>query len=569
MRHRILVFCCLAVQVAPLRECLAWQANGIPVCIAAGSQVTPACVPDGTGGAIIVWLDLPNGNDGDIYAQRITGSGAVAPGWPSNGLPVCVQPGHQGGLQGWFPVPVIEDGFSGAFIAWHDYRSGTDYDIYLQRITAHGKIAPGWPLNGRLICDAPMSQSGPVLAPDGTGGVFLVWADNRTAPSDDQFYLYGDLYAQRVSAQGSIAPGWPTNGLAVSTVMNASNHQTILADGSGGAFIAASELGRMNMHRITSSGARAAGWPAEGVNVGADACSDGHVQLISDGAGGVIAGWEGFGGACQFNASVTHIQRLTGQGLVAPGWPQDAFYIGDGSLSHTFPRVVANGAGGVLFTWDNGAPELYLQQLDSSGTVAPGWPSGQGVALSTYVAGEPDLVSDGLGGAIVAWTDFDNVLAQRRLNDGSIAPGWPVAVAAPGQQKEVRVTTDNAGGAVFVWTDTRNGNADIYCLRLGPTGLIPTAVYNDVLDRGEVGPTWPNPFREEVSVLLRLTSAGPVSFQIFDTSGRRIYASRPFWSTSLLWNGRDHAGLPAPNGVYFMQILAPTFSATRKVVLSR
>src|SRR5262249_11808776 len=45
-------------------------------------------VPDGSGGAIVAWSTLTNGV-GQVHAQRVLGSGAVAAGWPAGGLAVA------------------------------------------------------------------------------------------------------------------------------------------------------------------------------------------------------------------------------------------------------------------------------------------------------------------------------------------------------------------------------------------------------------------------------------------------------------------------------------------------
>ncbi len=46
---------------------------------ASADQYVNAIVSDGVGGAIVAWSDLRSGNY-DIYVQRITATGAIAPG---------------------------------------------------------------------------------------------------------------------------------------------------------------------------------------------------------------------------------------------------------------------------------------------------------------------------------------------------------------------------------------------------------------------------------------------------------------------------------------------------------
>ena len=44
----------------------------VTVCTAAEAQIAPHVVSDSVGGAIIAWQDFRSGTDADIYAQRIS-----------------------------------------------------------------------------------------------------------------------------------------------------------------------------------------------------------------------------------------------------------------------------------------------------------------------------------------------------------------------------------------------------------------------------------------------------------------------------------------------------------------
>ena len=198
-----------------------WITDGVPICTMPGDQLVPVIAPDGAGGAIIAWVDVRHGDyyENDIYAQRIDASGNIL--WMPDGVPVCIEPGEQvwpqivsdemggaiicwwddhgifaqrldpSGYQYWPPqgrpictgdagwAHMTADGFHGAIIAWIDGR-GADDDIYAQRITESGSIP--WYPNGVPVCTAPGDQfdwRGPMLTADGTGGAYIVWADER------------------------------------------------------------------------------------------------------------------------------------------------------------------------------------------------------------------------------------------------------------------------------------------------------------------------------------------------------------------------------------------------------
>ncbi|HKQ56411.1 MAG TPA: hypothetical protein VJY35_00970 [Candidatus Eisenbacteria bacterium] len=202
-----------------------WPVAGRRVCGALGQQFGSWPVPDGSGGAIVVWDDRRAGsNNTDLYAQRVLASGVVDPSWPTDGRALCTAAGDQ------FSDRPIPDGSGGALICWEDRRSGTSYDIYAQHILTSGQIAGSWPANGLAVCSATNDQRSPYAISDGAGGLIVAWTDYRGGASSD-------IYALRVSGAGVIDPSMPTNGRAVSTAVNDQTQIWSVSDNSGGAII--------------------------------------------------------------------------------------------------------------------------------------------------------------------------------------------------------------------------------------------------------------------------------------------------------------------------------------------
>src|SRR5258705_8475289 len=133
----------LAGSTLPARA--AWVPNGIALSAAANVQSVPLAAPDGQGGAYVVWFDTRSGNT-DLYAQHVTFGGAIVAGWLVDGLTVCNDPSTQGRPR------IASDGQGNAYVTWSDPRGGSP-DIYLQKLVAGG-IAPGWPANGLVVCNA-------------------------------------------------------------------------------------------------------------------------------------------------------------------------------------------------------------------------------------------------------------------------------------------------------------------------------------------------------------------------------------------------------------------------------
>ncbi|HWO57505.1 MAG TPA: IPT/TIG domain-containing protein, partial [bacterium] len=165
---------------------LQWSAGSVPLSTTANSQTSPQLIPDGAGGAIVVWQDGT-----DIDAQRVNGAGAVQ--WSADGVALSTASDIQS-----FPQ-IIPDGSGGAIVAWSDRRNGADYDLYTQRVNSAGVIQ--WTAEGIPLSTAPHDQSSggatspPEIIADGSGGAIVVWQDQRSGTTRD-------IYAQGISASG-------------------------------------------------------------------------------------------------------------------------------------------------------------------------------------------------------------------------------------------------------------------------------------------------------------------------------------------------------------------------------
>ena len=258
-----------------------WPGGWIDVAPSAGSKDAPGIVSDGVGGAIVVWQDSRNGSYEQVYSQRLTGNGSVAPGWPDSGLAVCTFP-TDAGLTRYPPgrrrpqrfSVVIGDGSGGAFIAWRDMRADSG-DVYLQHVLPDGSVPAGWPHNGLALCSAPGVQMAPSLAQDGTGGVFVSWQDRR---SGNDWHVY----AQHVLASGALS--WTANGVPVCTGPGDHVIPRLVADGSSGAIVAWQDT-RLPSSAVFTSRLAPDGTPVRGpcvviVPVGTSSVDSGTVHIV-------------------------------------------------------------------------------------------------------------------------------------------------------------------------------------------------------------------------------------------------------------------------------------------------
>ena len=195
-----------------------WAANGISICsILNTTQSNPKIEPDGAGGAIIAWQDKRNG-DYDVYAQRVSGAGAVQ--WTANGIAICSLLGTSQSA-----VDMTSEGISGAIIAWKDQRSG-NFDVYAQMINLSGVVQ--WTANGVGIATSTAQQYNPNTVGDGSGGAIIVWQDSTGAS--------WDVKSQRINGSGVIQ--WAAGGVMVGNAANSQTSPKSVSDGGGGCIYA-------------------------------------------------------------------------------------------------------------------------------------------------------------------------------------------------------------------------------------------------------------------------------------------------------------------------------------------
>ena len=164
-----------------------WTIDGVALCTATGYQMDPTMTSDGGGGAIVTWESSPNGENWDIYTQRVNALGAVQ--WTTDGVAICIAAGDQ-----WYPM-ITSDGRGGAIVTWLDYRSG-NADIYAQRVNDSGSAQ--WTADGIALCTAMGEQESARITSDGAGGAIVAWWDHRSGTTG------WDIYAQIVYADGSV-----------------------------------------------------------------------------------------------------------------------------------------------------------------------------------------------------------------------------------------------------------------------------------------------------------------------------------------------------------------------------
>ena len=249
------------------------------------------------------------------------------------------------------PVALTSDGASGVLVAYQGTPVSGGEAIRLQHVLEDGSIAPGWPADGVVACSLATTTLLGVLRAVSDGSGGAYLVWNETFQRDAP----GDGYVQHVQADGSRAQGWPARGRVLVASGSQSLHQA-LADGSGGVLVAWAASGAIRSLRILANGANAPSYPASGRLLWAPLPSGATApdfSLARDDADGFwVAAAQLSGDTLQFPSSL-RLQHLDASGAIDFNW------VGDG-LGAKLPAPSSAAVGGGVRVLDDGAGGAYV-----------------------------------------------------------------------------------------------------------------------------------------------------------------------------------------------------------------
>jgi hypothetical protein len=351
--------------------------------------------------------------------------------------------------------------------------------IFLSVLAKPAKVTGAWPNGPEVsvpICTADGTQEHPRITTDGAAGAIIVWQD-VSSPSSD-------IYVQRVDARGEVK--WTKDGVAICLEKDSQRLPNLVSDGSGGAVIVwwDQRSGSLDLYAQRVNGNGEVQWQPGGVSV----CSAPGVQqdfdITTDGEGGAIIAWHDY--RARSNAPDIYTQRIDANGKTR--WKQDGIIVSRQKGFQRYPSITSDGAGGAIIAWHDWGgkgSDVHVQRVNATGEIM--WRE-HGVLVTDLPKNQsyPDVVSDGSGGAIVAWMDSRagaglmdlesgwDLYAQRVSAQGELlwqANGVPLC-RVQGDQYDHNAVGDGAGGAFVTWHDQRRGHWDIYAQKLDASGNV-------------------------------------------------------------------------------------------------
>ena len=521
-----------------------WQEGGISIRDSTADPVGLEIVPDGSGGAIVVWADDRGHPPGpDLYVQRIDSSGAKL--WPDSGVAACQPP--EAAI---WPMAAA-DGAGGVVMCWEEA-----FRLNAQRMTGSGTRC--WGDSSVVVFDtALMDLDRPRMCSDGRGGCVVLWVMN-----------YNDSIVLRAQYMDSLGQrAWGSRGKRIARDLALYGSEGVADLGSlGFVFTWISDSGEIYAQRLDAAGSAVwtmpvcSGVPVYGYPV--------IVQMDE----GVLVCWTDL----RNGDWDVYAQKLSPAG--SPLWAQNGVPVcraagqQGGNMEYSLESVRAVGLadGGALVAFydqGRGRTAISCQRLSANGDMM--WDS-TGVEAGRVMDKDSlfdsrwfGLVPDTTGGAIVTWprylpSDSSQIWAQHLSAAG--LPCWDTGVciseyASYNGLPLFRTTTDAKDGAIGCWRDLRFDWPywSVYAQRYGdaPGGVAESHV-------GQPGARLrmaASIARDVLFVQEDARYAPQVGYILLDLSGRKIMALHP--------GPNDVRTLAA--GVYFVK----EAQAVRKVVVTR
>ena len=535
-----------------------------PVCLSPGEQLNPLIIGDGNNGAIICWMDALTVQ---VYAQRINSSGYKM--WDTPGIRITP-------LSDYHPYySIIYDQQGGAIITWEAFNNGDD-NIYAQRIDSFGNLL--WDTLGVEICIKPLPQIEPIITFDGIGGAIILWQDRESGAG-----VCG-LYAQRINSEGQVL--WTANGIPICTSPFQDPiqfHPVIVSDGEAGAIVAWDDTRNANTRvyaqRVNSDGSLQ--WQNNGIQISQLPGEDRIQAITSVGDNEFVIAWTN--GISPYTETDIFAQKITSSG--EKKWISSGVPISTSVGNQYYCVIVSDDKSGAVFSWEDrrsGEADIYAQKINSAGVIE--WQAnGIPVCSKTNHQMTLRIITDENNGAIICWLDHDgnnfDVYGQRIDEFG--LPKWqsngvPISITIK-YDIFIGMISDGLGGAILAWDDQRNGdnNDDIFTQRIDENGNLYVTSLNDEFNQTNpalflLSQNYPNPFNPNTVISYQLPASSDVTLKVYDVLGNEVTTLvneyKPAGKYEVEFNSspgiRDLA-----SGIYFYQLKAGDYIITKKMIL--
>jgi hypothetical protein len=567
-----------------------------------GDPVPLSLAPDGRGGVY-----LASGYFGTARLTRILDTGSLAPGWADNGLWYFAD---------WWPhvSMAVSDNAGGAFVissdkhcppfggghcipfdhsvlrAHHAHldatvdswsREGIDLGSESERgggerrqavsiQSGLGSVLTTWsdlvgdfryPTAGgvlRVVRDTLLRPFNQAMAPDGTGGAYVFWQDDRSP----------GIYGQHIAADGRAL--WTADGIPIAlTPMTDLGPPVATSDGSHGAIVAWSGksgvLSGVFAARVTPVGVLPSRRGQQVFRAGSSQI-DG-LRIAPAEPGGSILAWRSLQSGASDRILAQRLDRAD-----RPRWSESAVIVSQAEGTKDHLALGPDHQGGAYLAWIDSRPgfSVYGMHLDRSGDRVTGWSSdGEPICaripLPTSAGGTAEVSALELT-TLDAGPERESSLALDATDDAREREHHQANAMVAWADNRTKVGIDFTYESAFAMLLTPHGPATAPVA----TPLAPILVNQPEYSRTPPGsPVFSLAMgRTGAETLhLSLVDGSPASLELFDLAGRRL------WSREVGELGPgDHEvrigdGARYPSGVYMARLKQGSHAARAHIAL--
>ena len=359
--------------------------------VTTNTQWRPTVATDQNNRIIIAWEDYRSGTNYDIYAKILDANGNVI----KDDFVVTDASNNQ-----YYPT-ITTDQNNRIIIAWQDYRSGTNYDIYAKILDANGNVIK----DDFVITNNTANQYDPTIAVDQNNRIIIAWEDYRDSD--------WNIYAKILDSDGNII---------------------------------------RNDFAVTNN--TATQW---------------YPTITTDKNSRIIIAWRDYRNSATSGYDI-YAKILDANGNVI----KDDFAITTNTADQNDPTIAVDQNNRIIIAWEDSRSDsyydIYAKILDSNGNTIKDDFKVNFAPSGTHQY-DPSIITDYNNRIIIVWRDDKNgnydIYAKILNSGGNVIENDFRIDQAPSTYSshtttDESVAVDQNGNIVVVWYDGRDGTHDIY-----------------------------------------------------------------------------------------------------------
>jgi len=569
-----------------------WPQDGIYFSAGPWWPFVPTAIPADDGGAFLLSDAMGcggnncRGNSSEVRVQRVTPDAQIASGWPAEGVSTGSGPDRTTAGFDQRQATPIPNGKGAVVMTWARRQSillgPSPAELRAQLIDGNGALP--WGSDGVLVHPFRDRRYDQAMAPDGMGGAYVFWLDDR-APG---------LFGQHISEQGKML--WATNGIPIAMRPSTFVGRPVaITDGSHGAIVAwaGSSGARTGVFAVRVSPSGALPWRGRGEVFDAGSLRVDGLRVIKAPSGGAVLAWRAWRQGADVQILAQHLNH-EGRRLWAPGGAP----VCQAGGSRDKVALATDHRGGAYLAWVDSRPEfsVYGAHLDSDGALVRGWPKdGAPVCARLPFSFASDATAD-VSELAISTLEAPGV---RSRDESALESIGADDLASPdlvhGHESPDDTEADEHGsrggrrdaGAIVAWVDSRrqactdcNFEAlSPFAMLLTPHGpatapvtppLAPISVNQPDYSQAPAnarGLSLAMSSTGVQTVSLSLEGATPALLEVFDVGGRKLWAREIGGLGTGVHEVRLGDGETYPSGVYMARLTQGNHMVTAHVAV--